>query len=113
MNISLILVFVAVFLTGISQILLKIGSGKGTENKDFFGPYLNLHTLIGYGLLLLVTFISILALREVPLKDFYAIASLNVAVVLVLSWKILGESVNKQQILAVIFILVGIAVFNL
>jgi multidrug transporter EmrE-like cation transporter len=111
---SLILVFLAVLLTGISQVLLKIGSAhQGKRRKSFLDAYLNLYTITAYGLLLLVTVISVIALKEIPLKVFYAIASLNLVVVVGLSWGILREPVNKRKLFAVLLIISGIVVFNL
>lgn len=111
---SLILVFLAVLLTGISQILLKIGSAHQGKRKDsVLAAYLNLPTLFAYGLLLLVTVISVLAMKEIPLKMFYAIASLNFVVVVSMSWGVLKEEVNKKMIVGIVMIVLGVAVFNL
>ncbi|MFA4824279.1 MAG: hypothetical protein WC593_03890 [Methanoregula sp.] len=91
---SLVLVFIAVIFTGISQVLLKIGSApQGKRRDSVLDAYLNLHTLFTYGLLLLVTVISVIALKEVPLKVFYAIASLGFVVAIIFSIVFLrGES---------------------
>jgi hypothetical protein len=103
---SLFLVFIAVLLTGISQVLLKVGAAHRGKRKDsILDAYLNLPTFFAYGLLLLVTVISVIALKKVPLKVFYAIASLNLVVV-GLSWGILKEKVNKRMVM-------GIVVFNI
>ena len=112
MILSICLVLIAVFLTGISQVFLKIGSRRGKEKDRFFAAYLNSITLTAYGLLIVVTVISVIALREIPLKVFYAIASLNFVIVPGLSWKLLGETMNKKQIFATFLIIIGIIVFN-
>jgi multidrug transporter EmrE-like cation transporter len=111
---SLSLVFLAVFFTGISQVLLKIGSAhEGKRKKSVLAVYLNLPTLCAYGLLLFVTVISVIALKEIPLKAFYAIASLGFVVVLIFSWGLLGERITKKTITGVLLIMIGICVFNL
>jgi multidrug transporter EmrE-like cation transporter len=110
---AICLALLAVLLTGISQVLLKIGSQKGSKKEQFLAVYLNIHTLAAYGLLLIVTVISVIALREIQLKVFYAIASLNFVVVLVLSWALLREIINKEKILAICLIITGIWVFNI
>jgi multidrug transporter EmrE-like cation transporter len=111
---SLILVFLAVLLTGISQVLLKIGSAHNGKRKDsVLDAYLNLHTFCAYGILLIVTVISVIALKEIPLKVFYAIASLGFVVVLIFSWGLLGERITKKTIMGILLIMVGICVFNL
>ena len=111
---SLLLVFIAVFLTGISQVLLKIGSAHQGKRKDsVLDAYLNFHTIIAYGLLLLVTVINLIALiGGIPLKTVYAIASLNLVVVVGLSWLILKEEVNKKMVVGMVLIVFGIVVFN-
>lgn len=75
---SLFLVFLAVVLTGISQVLLKIGSAhQGKSKEPVLAAYLFIPTFFAYGLLVFVTVISVIALQEIPLKTFYAIASMN------------------------------------
>jgi len=74
--------------------------------------YLNLSTLCAYGILLIVTAISVIALKEIPLKVFYAIVSLNIAVVVILSRAILKENVNTKMITGIILIVIGIVIFN-
>ena len=110
---SLILVFLAVLLTGISQVLLKIGSAhQGKRRKSFLDAYLNLYTITAYGLLLLVTVISVIALKEIPLKVFYAIASLNYIVVIGFSHLILKERISKKMVFALGLIVCGVLIFN-
>ena len=111
---SLFLVFLGVILTGISQVLLKIGSShQGKHNNTFLTAYLNLPTIFAYGLLLSVTVINVIALKEISLKVLYAIASLNLVVVVVLSWGILKEEINTKMIVGILLIVSGIVVFNL
>lgn len=112
---SLFLVLLAVLLTGISQVLLKIGSAhQGKRKKSILDAYLNLPTLFAYGLLLCVTVISIIALTgRIPLKMFYAIMSLNLVVVVGLSWGILKEEINKKMVWGIILIVIGIVIFNI
>ena len=105
---SLFLVFLAVFLTGICQVLLKIGSAhQGKRKKSLLDAYLNLHTLCAYGLFLFVTLISVIVLNMgIPLKLFYAIASLNLVVVVVLSWGVLKERVTEKMVVGIVLIAV-------
>ena len=112
---SLILVFIVVLLTGVSQVLLKIGSAHQSKSKSsFLAPYLNMPTIFAYGLLLFVTIISIIALiRGIQLKTFYAITSLNFVVVAGLSWGILKETVTKKMVIGIILIVLGIVIFNI
>ena len=115
MIVSLLLVLLIVFISGASQVLLKIGSAhQGKWKNSVLAVYLNLPTLSAYGLLLFVTVISVLALNQgIPLKMFYAITSLNLVVVVGLSWGILKEEVNKTMIVGIVLIVTGIILFNI
>ena len=110
---SLSLVFSAVLLSGISQVLMKIGSAhQGKRNGSILAAYLNLPTLFAYGLLLFVTGISVIALKEIPLKTFYAISSLGFVVVMGLSWGLLREKITRDMIIALVLISSGVIFFN-
>jgi multidrug transporter EmrE-like cation transporter len=113
MNFYFGLVFVAVILTGVSQILLKIGSRQKNTSGDHISPYLNAYTISAYVIFLLITMVSVVALKEIPLKLFYAISSLTFVVVALLSWSLLKEEVNKGMCVGILFIVLGIVVFNL
>ena len=113
MIVSLGLVFLAVFLTGISQLLLKIGSRKGGASGQFFAAYLNVYTISAYAIFLVVTVISVVALLEVPLKLLYTITSLNFVVVAFLSWAILKEKITGNMVIAIVLICIGTIIFNI
>lgn len=115
MNYTLFLVFLAVILTGISQVLLKIGSGhQGKRKGSMLDAYLNLPTICAYGLLLIVTVINVIALTGgIPLKLVYAISSLNLVMVVGLSWGILNEEITEKIVVGLLFIVGGIVLFNI
>jgi uncharacterized membrane protein len=113
MILSLGLVFLAVFLTGISQTLLKIGSRTGGASATFFSAYLNVYTISAYAIFLIVTVISVIALIEVPLKLLYTVTSLNFVVVAFLSWAILKEKITENMIIAITLICLGTIIFNI
>jgi|AGTN01.1.fsa_nt_gi EamA-like transporter family. len=99
----------SILLTGVSQTLLKIGANGQPSG---LGTYLNPASLAGYALFLVVTVCSVLALRDMELKSFYAMASLNFLVIMILSWLVLGERLTKNKVAAVTIIIAGIIVFN-
>ena len=99
-----------ILLTGVSQVLLKIGA----RNDDTpMGVYLNPFTAAGYSIFLIVTVCAVFALQGLELKLFYALTSLNYVVVMVLSGVVLKEELNVDKLLAVGLIVVGVVVFNL
>jgi len=105
-----IFVFLSIFFTGISQILLKIGAGNG---RSMLHTYLNAPTVTGYFLFLVVTICSIYALQVVELKSLYALSSLNYVAVLVLSSAVLKEKLSRNKLLSILLIVSGLIVFNL
>lgn len=113
MILSYILLCTAILLTGISQVLMKIGSSKKGEGRfGIFTMYLNTPTLTAYGLLLVTTILTVLVLQDIPLKVFYAVASLNFLVVTGLSYWLLNESVDREMIIALALIVAGVLVFS-
>ncbi len=113
MIIALSLALCAVMLTGLSQTLLKIGADSGARSNRFLDSYLNLPTMIAYGLFLLVTMLTVYALRDLPLKVFYSLTALNFIVVLGLSAVFLNEEVSRDRMVAIGLIVLGVVVFNL
>ena len=113
MIVALFLTLCAVMLTGISQTLLKIGADSGARSNRFLASYLNLPTITAYGLILLVTILSVYALRDLPLKVFYSLTALNFIIVLGLSAVFLREEVSRDKVVAIGLIVFGVIVFNL
>ncbi|EHQ35438.1 EamA family transporter [Methanoplanus limicola] len=111
-NIDILFAVCAVLLTGISQTILKWATKHGKKINGIIGDYLNLPVLIAYVIFILVTVCSVLALRTMDLKFFYAFSSLNFVIILIFSAVFLKEKVNSRMILAVIIIILGIFVFN-
>lgn len=103
-------VILAVALTGISQILLKIGA---QNTRKSLGIYMNIYTLTGYLSFLMVTIFSLLALREMELKLFFAFTSLNYIIVAILSRFFLKECLSKRKVFYLGVIVIGVIIFNL
>ncbi len=111
---SLILTFFAVLLTGIGQTLLKIGSTQQCNKKNsVMAVYLNLPTLLAYGLFLFITILSVIAMKEIPLKILTSITSLGLVVVVGLSWGLLNEKVTKRMVIGILITFLGVMTFNL
>jgi drug/metabolite transporter (DMT)-like permease len=106
--IYLLFAFIAVLLTGVSQVLLKIGSG---HHDRHFQIYYNPVTISGYAVFLLVVLCSLIALKGLELKLFYAIASLNYAIVALLSVTLIHERLTWQKVAAILLIILGILIF--
>ncbi len=113
MIISWIFALGSIFLTGVSQTLLKIGAKKGERKNQFVGTYLNRHVIIAYGLFVVVTLFSVYALREIPLKVFYSLTSLNLFIVTIFSYFVLKEPVSREQVIGIGLIVFGVTIFNM
>lgn len=113
MILSIALVLLAVFLTGVSQMLLKVASHKKKTGDSALAVYLNWYSVSAYVIFLIVTVISVIALIEVPLKLFNTLQSLNFVIVAVLSWLFLHERISKRMMIAFGLICTGIVIFAL
>ena len=107
-----LLVAGAIVLTGISQVLLKIGSGYAESNRRL-AVYLNAPVCLAYVLYILVTVLNTYAMTVLPLKVVYTFGSLNYLIVLFFSGLILKEPVTRKKITAAILISLGVIIFNL
>ena len=110
---SWLFALVSIFLTGVGQTLLKMGAKKGGGKNQFVDAYLNRHVIIAYGLFIVVTLFSVYALRDIPLKVFYSLTSLNFFIVMIFSYFVLKEPVNREQVIGVVLIAVGVIIFNM
>ena len=100
----------SILLTGVSQVLLKIGARNTNTPME---AYLNPATAAGYFMFLIVTICAVFALQGLELKLLYALTSLNYVVVMVLSGVVLKEELNMDKLRAVGLIVIGVVVFNL
>jgi len=105
-------VSIIVLLTGIAHILLKLGS-RQEMGRTRFGLIINPITISGYGLFVLVTLLSVIVLRFIPLKVLTAFSGLTFVVVLGLSHTILKEPIDREKIIGVLLIALGVIIFNM
>ncbi len=105
------IMLIGVFISSLSQILLKISAGKSYPSR--IREYLNPHVIIGYGMFFGCTLISMLALKVVPLSMQPVLEATGYIFVAVLSYLFLKERLNKRQMLGMALILIGIAVYAL
>lgn len=107
-----ILIFLcSVFISSVSQVLLKSSANK--EHGNALKEYLNPKVIIAYGMFFLATLITILAYKYVPLSMGGILESSGYIFVAVLSYIFLHEEISKRKMLGLAVILLGILVFNL
>lgn len=107
---SIIYVFGA-FVSAVSQILLKKSAQKSYSNK--IKEYVNPRVIIAYGLFFSTTFISMYALKVVPLSMGPILEASGYIFVAILSFVFLNERMTKKQLIGITLILFGIVVYSL
>ena len=107
----IILFLSAVFISSISQIMLKKSANKSYENK--IKEYMNPWVIIAYGLFFSATLATVIAYKYVPLSLGPILESSGYFFVTILGMIFLKEKVGKKKALGLLVILTGIIVFNL
>ncbi|HRF48137.1 MAG TPA: EamA family transporter [Anaerolineales bacterium] len=100
-----------VFLSALSQVLLKVSADRNWPNR--FRVYANKYVGGAYGLMLLSFALSSLALRDMRASLAPVIESASFIFVLVFGRVLFRDSVKVRQVLGVILIVLGMIVFGL
>ncbi len=98
-------------ISSVSQIMLKKSANKQYPSK--LREYLNPMVIIAYGLFFGTTFISMYALKVVPLSMAPILEASGYIFVAVLSYFFLQEKMTKKQHIGMGLILTGIVVYSL
>ncbi|MBQ8914058.1 MAG: EamA family transporter [Lachnospiraceae bacterium] len=102
---------VSVFVSSVSQIILKKSAGKTYESK--IKEYMNLPVIFAYGLFFMSSLLTVLAYKYVPLSMGPILESTGYIWVSILGYIILKEGINKKKVIGLLIIIAGIIVFNL
>lgn len=111
MMVYVILFLFSVFISSVSQIILKSSANKQYENS--VKEYLNPKVIIAYGIFFLSSLLTVLAYREVPLSMGAVLESTGYIWVTVLGYFVLKENVSKKKIVGLMVIIIGIIVSNM
>lgn len=104
------LVVISVLIGSVAQMLLK--SSSNTEHRSLLFEYLNWKVIGGYGLMFVSLFVNIFAMsRGVLVKEVSIIESLSYLFVPTLAFFFFNEKINKQKVIAIAVIMVGVVVF--
>lgn len=111
MNKYWLMLFAAVVISTVSQVLLK----RGTQRKrnTFWDDYLNPWVIAGYVLMVISTICVIFAYRGVDYKNGPVVESLGFIFVLFLGRVFFGERLTAKKIIGTLVIVAGIIVFYL
>lgn len=107
----IILFLSAVFISSVSQIMLKKSANKTYESK--LKEYMNPWVIIAYGLFFGATLVTVIAYKYIPLSLGPILESAGYFFVTILGMFFLKEKVGKKKALGLFIILAGIIVFNL
>lgn len=105
------IMLLSTFISSVSQAMLK--KSAMSEHDSKLKEYLNPWVISAYALFFLTTLICIIAYRVVPLSFGPVLESTSYLYVTVLGALLFKERITKWKILALAFILVGIAIYAL
>ena len=107
-----VLIFlVSVFISSVSQILLKTSANKIYDSK--IKEYLNIKVIFAYGIFFLSSLITVYAYKFVPLSFGGILESSGYIFVTILGYIFLHEKINKKKIFGLLIIMIGIILFNI
>ncbi|EFB75385.1 EamA family transporter [Subdoligranulum variabile] len=99
------------FLASVSQVLLKKAAVR--EHKSLLAEYTDWRVLLGYGLFVGCTLLTMLAYKGVPLNVGPVLEATGYLYVTIFGITIFHEKMNPRKILALALIIVGILVYAL
>lgn len=111
------IIFVYVAFSVVGLLLLKIGTTRAfslTYAEGNFDFKVNVVLLIGMCLYLMAFVTSLIAMKSIDLSVFYPVsAGLGYVFVCLLSYLVLKENISKEQLVGILFILIGVILMNL
>ncbi len=102
---------ISVLISSIAQVMLKVEANKKHDSR--LKEYLNPMVIIAYGIFFLSTFLTMYALKYVPLTYSPIIEPLSYIFVPVIGVLVLKEKISKRRVLGITIMLVGIVVFSM
>jgi drug/metabolite transporter (DMT)-like permease len=107
--IKYILIFMfSVFISSVSQILLKISAGR--SYSSLLAEYVNVRVIVAYVVFFASSLLTVLAYSKVPLSLGPVLESAGYIFVSLMGHFCLGERIGKRKIWGMIFISAGIAI---
>lgn len=110
-HLYIILFLISVFISSVSQIILKKSANKNHENA--LKEYFNSLVIIAYSLFFLSSFLTTLSYKGVPLSMGPILETSGYIWVSLLGMVFLKERIKKKKAIGLIVIIVGIMIFNI
>lgn len=111
LQMSVCLLLFSVFISSVSQILLKKAANRTYEST--IKEYINPLVIGAYGMFFCSVILTMLALRYVPLSMSPILESTGYIFVSVMGYFFLKERFTRRKLLGFALILVGVIIFNL
>ena len=111
LGISVCLLLLSVFISSVSQIILKKAADKTYEST--LKEYMNPMVIGAYGLFFCAVILTMLALKHVPLSMSPILESTGYIFVSVMGYIFLKERFSRRKLMGFALILAGIVIFNL
>lgn len=102
---------VSVFVASVSQVLLKKSAQR--PHKNSLAEYLDPRVIVAYGLFFGASFITVMALKVVPVSMGTVLESSGYLYVTVLGAVFLKEKIGKRKLCGLGIILAGILIYAL
>lgn len=99
------------FLSSVSQVLLKKAAMR--EHTSLVAEYTDWHVILGYGLFVGCTLLTMLAYKGVPLNIGPVLEATGYLYVTIFGVTIFHEKMNPKKIAALVMIVTGILVYAL
>lgn len=106
--VSIIIFLFSVFISSVSQIILKKSSGKVYDSK--IKEYMNIYVLSAYTIFFISTLITIYSYKNLPLSLGPVIEASGYFFIAVMDRVILKEKISKRKILGISVIISGILI---
>lgn len=111
LGISVCHLLLSVFISSVSQIILKKAADKTYEST--LKEYMNPMVIGAYGLFFCSVILTMLALKHVPLSMSPILESTGYIFVSVMGYIFLKERFSRRKLMGFALILAGIVIFNL
>lgn len=111
LGISVCLLLLSVFISSVSQIILKKAADKTYEST--LKEYMNPMVIGAYELFFCSVILTMLALKHVPLSMSPILESTGYIFVSVMGYIFLKERFSRRKLMGFALILAGIVIFNL
>jgi drug/metabolite transporter (DMT)-like permease len=102
---------ISVLISSIAQVMLKAEANK--EHESRLKEYLNPMVVTAYAIFFLSTFLTMYALKYVPLTYSPIIEPLSYIFVPVIGVLVLKEKLSARRVLGIVIMLAGIVIFSL